>query len=175
MLEQDPDPESRGESEAPGRSRPSLATWVAVAQLAGSVAVILSLVYVASEFRRSQALSSSQIEDRLYARVLEMNRMMIEVPELASIVSRANRAEELSPSDSLRFLAFEHIWYDSWETAYDGFHDDILEAEAWGEWDDWFVQASRQRPRAGWVRNRMNFTGDFGRYVDGILADSVTD
>jgi len=169
MPQQDPDPASRG------RSRPSLATWVAVAQLAGSVAVILSLVYVASEFRRSQALSSSQIEDRLYGRVLEMNRMVIEAPELASIVSRASHHEELSPSDSLRFLAFEHIWYDSWETAYDGFHDDILEAEAWGEWEDWFVQASRRRPRAGWVRNRANFTGDFGQYVDRILAASVTD
>ena len=143
-----------------------------MAQLVGALAVVLSLVYVASEFRQSQALSSSQLEEYLYGRVLEMNRLVIENPDLASIRARARSSSDLSPSDSVRFLAFEHIYYDSWERAYDGYTDGILEPRAWAEWDEWFAAEARSRPRFGWTDNRRNFTGDFAAYVDRMLVDS---
>jgi len=34
--------------------------------------------------------------------------------------------------------------------------DDVLNEEAWADWDGWFVAEARRRPRMGWTGNRKN-------------------
>jgi len=175
-----PDPHEAGPSEpaaeapqatpAP-RSRRDLKTWVDVAQVIGALAVVLSVLYAATQLRQSQKLSSSQVEERLYGRVLELNRLLIENRDLSVIHQLAGSGEALEAADSARFLAHEHIYYDSWETAWDAFHDGILDPAAWEGWEEWFVREARSRPLSGWTGNRQNFTGAFGEYVDGLLLE----
>jgi hypothetical protein len=150
--------------------RTSLRTAVSIAEIISALAVVVSLVYVANEFRRSRALTSTDVQTILYERVQEMERLVVESAELADIIVRASGdPESLSPADRARFLAFEHIFYDSWELGWISHEEGVLGPAGWSTWNDWFAEEARRRPRFGWTENRKHFDDDFLRYVDDAL------
>ena len=150
--------------------RVSLQTIVSLAEIASAVAVVISLLYLANDFRRSQTLTSTDVETLLYDRMLEMDRLLIESSELAGIlVQAAEDAGGLSPVDRGRFLAYEHILYDSWELAWVSHADGVLETSAFEDWNAWFARSARRRPAFGWKGNRANHMDDFIQYVESQL------
>ena len=147
--------------------RSSLRTAVSAAEIVTALAVVISLLYAATEFRRSRTLTSTNVQTILYSRMLEMDRMLIENGELADIlIAVATDAQSLTPGDTVRYLAYEHIFYDSWELAWIAHDDGVLEDRAWAGWNEWFVAEVRRRAPLGWAGNRKNHGDDFVRYVD---------
>jgi len=149
-----------------------LTYWTSIAEIISAVAIVISLLYVAYEFRRSETLSSKEVNSMLFERVREMNFMLIENPDLAEIVIRATEdPASLSPEDRLRYLAFQHVFFDSWEVAWLYHEDGILDEPTWQEWDGWFSGEARLRPIFGWTENRRHFTGEsFRQHVEASLA-----
>jgi hypothetical protein len=148
-------------------------TWAAVAEIVSAIAIVISLLYVGYEFRRAGTLSSNEVDTLLFERVREMNAMLIQEPDLASLVLLARDGPaEMSEADQLRYVAYQHIFFDSWEVAWLYHEDRVLDDVTWKEWDDWFVAEARRRPAWGWTENRHHFTGtDFRNHVDRAIAD----
>jgi len=49
--------------------------------------------------------------------MIELDRLLVENPDFVKIYVMALKNPDLiTEEDSLRYLAFEHIYYDSWET-----------------------------------------------------------
>jgi len=147
-------------------------TWAAIAEIVSAIAIVISLLYVGYEFRRTQTLSSNEVDTLLFERVREMNTMLIQHPDLADLVLVArDRPDEMSEADRIRYLAYQHVFFDSWEVAWIYHEDGILEDATWKEWDDWFAAEAGRRPAFGWTENRRHFTGgDFLAHVDQALA-----
>lgn len=61
----------------------------------------------------------------------------------------AQNPSRLSPAETVRYLAYEHIFYDSWEIAWTAYNEGVLEEEAWQDWNGWFTAEARRRSRAG--------------------------
>jgi len=77
----------------------------------------------------------------------------------------------LSEVDRLRYLAYQHVLFDSSEVAWIYHEDEVLEDATWVEWAEWFSAEARRRPVFGRVENRANFTGPgFRAHVDRILG-----
>lgn len=151
--------------------RANLQTLVSVAEIVSALAVVASLVYVATEFRRSRTLTSSDVQSTLYSRMLEVDRLLIENPDLAEILTRvAADGDELSPADLQRYLAFEHVFYDTWELAWTSHREGVLTEEAWQDWGGWFAEEARRRSLLGWQGNRKNHGDEFARYVDAQIG-----
>lgn len=149
----------------------NLQTVVSVAEIVSALALVVSLVYVANEFRRSQTLTSTDVQTALYERMLEMDRLLIENSELAEILVAADRdPEDLAAADLRRFLAYEHIFYDTWELAWTSHAEGVLEERAWQDWGGWFTAEARRRPPLGWEGNRKNHGDAFVRYVESQLG-----
>ena len=149
---------------------------MSVVQILSALAVVGSLVYAVSEFKRSETLNSRDVENTLYQRMLEMDRLLIETPDLAEIVAQAtNDPDGLSPEGRVRFLAYEHIFYDSWESAWYYHRDGVLEESAWRSWNTWFLGESKRRPLLGWTGNRQNTDSSFLEYVDAHLMAGAAD
>jgi hypothetical protein len=145
-----------------------LQTGVALAEIVSALAVVLSLLYVANEFKRSRTLTSTDVQTILYDRVLEMNRLMIESDGLAELLILAReRPGSLAPGDSMRFVAFEHVFYDSWELAWTAHSDGVMEEVAWESWDSWFGAEAQRKPVLGWAGNQRHYPPDFVEYVNG--------
>jgi hypothetical protein len=84
------------------------------------------------------------------------------------VVSAARDPGALSEADRIRFLAYQHHFFDTWEIGWYYHMDGILNDETWRGWDEWFTAEARRRPAFGWTDNRHNFTGlDFRAHVDG--------
>lgn len=151
----------------------AFASW---AEVASAVAVVLSLVYLATEVRRSSTMDSRDADIVLFERIADAQRMIIQTPGLAETIATAEqRADELSPADRLRYLALQDHFYNSWEMGWYYHTDGILSDVAWTEWDEWFSAEARRRPALAWLGNRHNYTyqtsgSEFQRHVDSILS-----
>ncbi len=149
-----------------------LETVVSWARIVSALAVIVSLLYVGYEFRRTSALTSQEVDGILFERAQKANSTLVESSGIAEIVLAAARApDEMSEADRLRYLAYQHNFFDSWEIAWNYHEDDILDVESWTTWDEWFAREAMLRPRFGWTENRHNHTGTgFRTHVDEVLS-----
>jgi hypothetical protein len=152
--------------------RDRLQTFASLAEVVSAVAIIISLLYVGYEVRRTSTLSSREADIILFERGREANRVLIESPGMAEIVvAAATVPDRMSAPDRLRYLAYQHDFFDTWEIAWYYHADGILDTETWLDWDEWFTEQARAAPAFAWTENRDNFTGlEFRNHVDAALA-----
>jgi hypothetical protein len=146
--------------------------YASIAEIVSAVAVVISLLYVASEFRQAKTLTERDVDHELFERVREENRILIENPDVAAmVIAAATDPGQLTPVDRLRYLALQHQFFDSWELAW-GYHaDGVLGDELWSEWDGWFGDRARRLPPIAWAGNRENFSGlSFRTHVDRVVG-----
>lgn len=149
--------------------------WLAVSQIVSSIAVVISIVYLVSQYNRSLLLNSTDVDQYLYESISELNQKLIDSPELASICLRAREAREnLSEVEKLRFLAYEHIFYDLWELLHDRYDSGIIDEQVFESWNTWFRFHAANRPRWGLKENLNNYLDEesgFRRYLEKILEE----
>jgi hypothetical protein len=144
-----------------------LRTVVSIAEIISALAVVVTLIYAVSELKRSQLLTSSNIETILYDRMLELDRLTVEAEGLAEILTRAHAdPESLNPVERARFLAFEHIFYDAWEAAVEAWKSDLMDEETFRSWDDYFAADAARRTKLAWTGNLRHYNGGFIDYVE---------
>lgn len=148
--------------------------YASLAEVISAVAIVISLLYVAYEFRRTSTMGSREADVVLFERAREANRLLIESPGLAEIIITAAAApQDLTAADRLRYLTFQHDFFDSWEIGWYYHADGILDDDEWSEWDEWFTMEALSLPAFAWIENRDNFTGeDFRRHVDSLLTQN---
>jgi len=155
-------------------SQQKLQVWSTVAEVASAMAIVISLLYVASEFRQSETLTERDADAQLFDRVREANRILIENPDVATLTIAARRGpERLTAADRLRCLAIQHQFFDSWELAW-GYHEgDVLGDRLWEEWDGWFSVRAAELPAFAWGESRKHFGGAFREHVDAVVGSGV--
>ena len=147
--------------------RSTLRIAVSVAEIISAFAVVLTLVYAVSELKRSRALTSTSIETVLYQRMLEMDRLVAEGDGLADILVRVNQdPETLTASERVRYLAYEHIFYDGWEAAREAWQSGLMDQTQFDAWDKWFAGEAARRPQMGWTENTRNHDAEFITYIE---------
>jgi len=148
-----------------------LKTVVSFAEIISALAIVVSLIYAVNEFKRSQTITSRDVENIAYTRMMELDRLLVENPDFVTIYSTAlKNPDTITEEDLIRYLAFEHIYYDSWETLWYYYNEGVMDKEAWDSWNSWFVTDSKRRPMIGWEGNRGNYAGEFLKMVDGELS-----
>lgn len=153
--------------------KPDLKTVVAVAEIISALAIVVSLIYAVNEFRRAQTLTSRDVENIAYARMMERDRLLIENPDFAIIyVNAVAGFDRLAEQDRVRYLAFEHIYFDSWETLWYYYQQGVMDEGAWDSWNNWFISDSKNKPAIAWEENRKHFSGQFLEMVDGVLLSN---
>lgn len=149
----------------------NLDKFASIAEIVSSIAIIISLIYVAYEFNRSKTLTNRDVENILYERMYKMDQLLIENEDLANLVLKASvSTDELTPAEKMRYLAFEHIFYDSWESAWYYYSEEILEKPNWDSWNSWFISETKNKPILSWEGNRKNYSGKFLEFVNNVFS-----
>jgi hypothetical protein len=152
--------------------KPKLDTIVSIAEIISSLAIVVSLFYIANEFQRSNTLTNRDVENIIYDRMLERDRLIIENSDLAKLVLKASENPNvLEPDEQLRYLAFEHIFYDTWESAWYYHNEGTLEEQNWNSWNSWFISETKNKPFLSWAGNRKNYDGKFLEAIDNIFRE----
>ena len=147
-----------------------LNTLVSIASIVSSVALIVSIFILVREYKRSDVMTERTIENLVYNRIMEYDKLLIEYPDLAAIVSLASsHPDSLSTVDSMRYLAYEGIFYDSWETIWVGFQNGVVTEDTWNGWNDWFIATYKKKPKLSREGNLENWDEGFREYISSDL------
>ena len=138
-----------------------------IAEVIGGVGVILSLVFLSSELRSSTKQSHRDAMTMLTSKRNEMMYVLMDNPELTSIVWRCLSGQRVSAHEWSRFsvylyttmvtieLGFKKIWANE---------VDPITSETWVEGADWWLRYPGMR--TWWKAGQVGLSTRFKDYID---------
>ena len=81
----------------------SLSDWASVAEIAATIAVVISLIFVAISLQRNTAVMQASNDNFIYELQFARTRDIVTSPGMASIYVRHRSGEELSAEEQERF------------------------------------------------------------------------
>jgi hypothetical protein len=141
----------------------NLSEWAAIAEIAGSVGVIVSLVFLVQSIRKNTVMTQSANDNFLYELQFARGREVSGNPSLAALFTKVRKGEALTEVEDTQLLWDSLQQLSTWEVAFvrhrDGvFSDSMLEsweiyfragfldsfsAEQWEEVRTWYGEAFR--------------------------------
>jgi hypothetical protein len=149
-----------------------LNNWVAVAEIISAVAVVLSLIYVGLEVRRSTLESDADIQAELLSYTVQRRYLIIESSDLSSLLAKGYAdPDQLSPDEKLRFQSYIELFYVAWERAYNTTAAGVFSEELFDGWNAWFISVAESDPAFVWpmVRDSQGWHPDFVQHVNKSL------
>jgi len=154
-------------------SKRKLKTWVAIAEIASAVAVVLSLIYVGLEIRRTTLESDRDIHAELLTYTHQRRVLVIESPDLSGILTRGYAdVSSLTPEELRRFQYYVELHFIAWERAHGAWQAGVLSEELYNGWRRWFTSVAKRDPKFVWpmVRDAQSFSEVFIQEIDESLA-----
>ena len=145
----------------------SLSDWAAIAEIVGTVIVVVSLVFVVVSIRQNTLQLQLQNENYLFDEMNESLDSIVNDPSFADISFRFVNDQELSPTEQMRYTASLYRRVNLWEMSYFWHRDGYLARQKWEDWDDFFaVDLDVYMPHDLWVEMRSAYTPEFVEHVD---------
>lgn len=151
----------------------SLSDWASVAEIAGAIAVVISLVFVVLSVERNTAAITSQVGDASYEAVRELNLLLLNNQELFDITRKATAGlGSLDETELEKYKIWVHAYIDMWERFYDWDASGVI-VDNYGGWHEYFSEWTRRHvSRELWDDIKWQFTNPgFNEQVEAALAD----
>jgi hypothetical protein len=152
-----------------------LGNLVAIAEIVSAAAVVISLIYVGLEIRRTTLVSDADIQAELLSYTHQRRYLVIESADLSSILAKGYAdPTQLSPDEVLRFQSYIELLYAAWERAYMTREAGIFSEELFGEWNSWFTSVAERDPAFVWpmVRDSQGWHPPFVKHVNKSLGNT---
>lgn len=154
-----------------------LSNWVAIAEIASAVAVVMSLIYVGLEIRRTTLESDADIQAELLSYTHQRRNLVIENGDLAALLMKGYEdPNQLSPDEALRFQNYNELLFVAWERAYMSNASGVFSDELFEAWNGWFVSVAERNPDFVWpaVRDSQGWHPSFVELVNQSLTTSLS-
>ena len=151
----------------------SLSDWASLAEVAGAIAVVISLVFVVLSLDRNTAAITSQVGDTSYEAIRELNLLLLSNPELFEITTKAAAdIDSLDANELEKYKIWVHVYIDLWERFYDWDVSGVI-GEDYGGWHEYFsAWTGRHVTRELWDDIKWQFTNPaFNDQVEAALPD----
>ena len=150
-----------------------LEKWSHIADIAGAVTVVLSLVYVGFEIRQNTDVQANRTQETLLALGIEWSGWMRD-SDLADLVTKGNASHStLSHSETLQYREYVGVALNIWEHAYYSNREDLLDDERMAAWDAHFVsQFDLEGWRTIWRAARESYGRGFQMHVESSVGES---
>jgi len=140
-----------------------LGTWVAIAEIISAAAVVISLIYVGLEIRRTTMESDADIQAELLSYTHQRRYLVVENADLSAILAKGyTDPTQLTPDEMLRFQGYIELLYVAWE-------------ELFGQWNGWFVSVAERDPAFVWpmVRDSQSWHTPWVKHVNRSLGQQT--
>ena len=152
-----------------------LSEWASIAEIAGTLAVVVSLFFVVYSLERNTAALSAQTADDTYDSIRDVELAVLSDPQLMKITLQG-RGDFAGLSD------FEKEWYmqwvvtnlDIWERMYSRENDGILQSDTIIGWHGYFQEwTTRHVSKDMWQQIKWYWPEDedFLELVESALPD----
>lgn len=153
--------------------RLKLPDWAALAEIAGTIAVVISLLIVAHNLERNTAMVSAQVSDDTYNALREIEGIRLATPELVALTSKDPPGyETLDARQRELYVSWIGLYLDEWDRIYSRREDGLIQPQNLDDWHTYFeVWADRYVPAEVWADLRWRYTtGSVGQYMDRKFA-----
>ncbi|MEO7385531.1 MAG: DUF6082 family protein [Gammaproteobacteria bacterium] len=150
----------------------NLQQWSFVAEIASSIAVVLSLCFLAVELRLYVKQAQQDSVDQITSRRHDLLRTMAVDGELADIVWKALAGTPRVPTDDwARFAFFMYTMVLEYERAWLKYEAGLIDQQVLKTWDQslaWWLQ--HPGARNWWRGDHPGFHAGFTTYMDGVIS-----
>ena len=153
---------------------PDITTLAAWGEFLGGIAVVVSLVYLASQIRQNSKLLRASTASVTYDAQNLTSSLVIQDPELARIFweGMADR-NALSEADRQRFDPLIGIIMNGFRQHFRLRRDGVLGAEQWKDMEQGLRWSVQQPGHQQWWRewSETTYRGEFRDFVDGLMRE----
>ncbi len=149
----------------------TLAAW---GEFIGGIAVVVSLVYLASQIRQNSRLLRTSTASASSSVQNDASSLIVQDPEVARIYGAGlTDRSSLSEVDRQRFDALVGMWVGGWNQEFQFSIDGVISPSVWESRTRimrWFLhQPGFQH---WWSEWRRNFDDEFGDFVDSLIREA---
>jgi hypothetical protein len=149
-----------------------LKEWAAIAEIIGTIAVIISLIFVATSINRNTAVMQASNDNFVYELQYARIREVVASPEMAAIYVKFNQQEELTAVEEERFYWDTLQELGTWEIAFNRHRDGMFSSEQWQGWDRFLSTVVPNRLSVeSWTEIKEWYAEDFRYHVDSVYAN----
>ena len=156
----------------------TLTEWAATGEIVGTIAVVISLLFVAYSINRNTDATQASSENILFERHTELaNQFMIDATLAELMVKRRNGNADLTEVEAIRWEKYELNMLDIWALAHNRYQRELLSEDQWVTWDRYFTHMFSNEGEAisktRWEELQYGFDTQFWRYVGAALFEDV--
>ena len=154
-----------------------LTEWAAVAEVVGTIGVMVSLVFVAFSINNNTEEVRASQTNYVYDTSRQIELMVAADPEWVSIVIKGrNHSEQLSEVEQYRYDAYLVANVDLWDAMLERHADGLINSFQLGGWDDYFIGwTERHIADSDWQRIKWQYRDyDIAQKIEAVLsAESI--
>lgn len=149
----------------------NLTDWAAMAEIVGTVAVVVSLLFVGINIKQNTAAVQAMNDNVLYEMTDTWYADVVTNPEVAELMFRYERGDELSESDHRRATYNIARGLNQWEIAYVRFEQGLYPPEQWASWNNSFaIWITNVFHKEDWIASRDEYHKGFATHVDRVYS-----
>lgn len=159
-------------------SKRKLKNLVEIAEIISAVAVVLSLLYVGFEIRRTTVQSDTDVQAELLSYTHQRRYLVVENGDLSELLAKGyNNPKDLTAAEAIRFQNYSELLFVAWERATMARDAGVFTAALYDAWDGWFISVAKQAPDFVWpmVRDSQDWNPSFAQHVDEALGQTRLD
>jgi hypothetical protein len=145
----------------------------AVAATVSSVAVIVSLIYLAVQIRQNTRATRASTYQSVVMHGGAMLRSLMENPELSDLLIKGGQFPgDLTPGETVRFASFASSVFRYFDSLYYHSRRGTMEQAQWSGFDRFLREVLVSKGLvAWWAEHKHIFDAQFISYVDGVLTE----
>ena len=146
-----------------------LADWAAVAEIVGTIAVVVSLAIVVVSIRQNTAVIQATNDNFLYELTDAWYSDIASNSNLSSVWLKFRSRESVTEAEEHQVYAQVMRYLNAIELAHARFNDGLMPENQWNMWSNGFRLWVREYlPRDYWEEFRADFGEEFAEYVEAI-------
>lgn len=154
----------------------TLSEWAATGEIIGTIAVVISLLFVAYTINRNTDAIQASSENILFERHTDLANQFMLDPTLAELLVKQRSGEaELTEAEAIRWEKYELNMLDIWALAHSRYQRDLLSEEQWQTWDTYFTHMFKNEAEAisetRWKELHYGFDQKFWQHVGNVLFE----
>lgn len=144
--------------------------WVGLAEIIGTTAVVISVVYLAIQMRLNTKALQATYRDTTAKHTTESLLQIASDGELASIFRRGQiDPTSLDDDEAFRLDCLLYAIFEIWETTFSNWRKGALSDQDWEKWETVMAFYLSQRgAQSFWDRFRGNFGSEFRQFLDTV-------
>jgi len=148
----------------------TLSEWAAIGEITGTIAVVVSLVFVVFSLNQNTAAIHGSTENLIFERHMDLANQFMLDPSLAGIMVKMRGADpQLSNIEAVRWEKYQLNLLDIWAMAFNRFQRDLLAVDQWNAWNTYFVElfttGGEKLSKARWEELKYGFDPTFWQHV----------